>query len=823
MQHITCDEKWTFRRGMLDSLGMMENDPGVEVNLPHDGMISLPVSPEAPAGYDSGYFPGDTCNYTKMVFIPGEWADDCVGLQFDGAMMHTVVDVNGCKVAEHHYGYSPFYVDITDYVSFGEENRITINLNTGVQSSSRWYTGSGLFRGVVLCHSPKVHIQPDGVYVYTKEVAEDMAFLEAQVDIGNATGQNRLVKVTVALSKEENPVGDKTPEATVTRVIQVNAGKQETARMAMHLNHPLLWDSDHPNLYEVKVTATDLGIYRTHFEAGKENSVDEETVLFGIRTITADAVRGLRINGKTVKLKGGCIHHDNGLLGAVSLYESEARKVMKLKEVGFNAIRTAHNPPSSALVEACDRLGMYLFDEAFDAWGMAKRPGDYSQYFKSLWKEDLAAFVRRDRVHPSVIMWSTGNEIPERGGLNNGYKLATELAEAIRKLDATRPISNGICSFWSGFDDYMAKGQDQSQNAKNNEKNAWETNTEPFTNGLDIVGYNYMEELYEKDHMMYPERVILGSENFPKEIGYRWPVVEALPYVIGDFTWTAWDYLGEAGIGKAVHVEPGDPLIEKGSWAIMPPTTSPYPWRTANDADFDITGRMLPQGAYRSVVWGSEKTYLFSWHPSHYGKVEMVSMWGFPEVIPCWNYAGYEGKPVELVVFSNADEVELVLNGQTLERKAVVKDGEMPGSVRFRTIFTPGKLEAVSYKNGNEVSRDFLETSKAPFKLRVTPEKTTMYADGHDLIYVNIDVVDEEDRLVTDGVVELTASLEGGAALAGFGTGNPITEENYTDNQTVSFRGHATAIVRSGYEEGKTTLTISAEGMAAEQVTLLQR
>ena len=465
MQHITCDEKWTFRRGMLDSLGMMESDPGVVVNLPHDGMISLPVSPEAPAGYDSGYFPGDTCNYTKMVFIPAEWADDCVGLQFDGAMMHTVVDVNGCKVAEHHYGYSPFYVDITDYVSFGEENRITINLNTGVQSSSRWYTGSGLFRGVVLCHSPKVHIQPDGVYVYTKEVAEDMAFLEAQVDIGNATGQNRLVKVTVALSKEENPAGDKTPEATVTRVIQVNAGKQETARMAVHLNHPLLWDSDHPNLYEVKVTATDLGIYRTHFEAGKENSVDEETVLFGIRTITADAVRGLRINGKTVKLKGGCIHHDNGLLGAVSLYESEARKVMKLKEVGFNAIRTAHNPPSSALVEACDRLGMYLFDEAFDAWGMAKRPGDYSQYFKSLWKEDLAAFVRRDRVHPSVIMWSTGNEIPERGGLNNGYKLATELAEAIRKLDATRPISNGICSFWSGFDDYMAKGRDHSQNA----------------------------------------------------------------------------------------------------------------------------------------------------------------------------------------------------------------------------------------------------------------------------------------------------------------------------------------------------------------------
>ena len=845
MQHITCDEKWTFRRGMLDSLGMMESDPGVVVNLPHDGMIGLPVSPEAQAGYDSGYFPGDLCNYTKMIFIPEEWADDCVGLQFDGAMMHTSIDVNGAKVAEHHYGYSPFYVDITDYVAFGEENRITININTGVQSSSRWYTGSGLFRGVALCHSPKVHIQPDGVYVYTKEVTEDMAFLEAQIDIGNVTGQNRLVKVTVALANDENHAGEttateqvefkdietntaskarcKTPVATATRVIQVNADGQETARIAIHLKQPMLWDIEHPNLYTVKVTAIDMGTYRTHFEEGKVQTVDEETVLFGVRTITADSIRGLCINGKTVKLKGGCIHHDNGLLGAVSLYESEARKVMKLKEVGFNAIRTTHNPPSSALVEACDRLGMYLFDEAFDAWGMAKRPGDYSQYFATWWKQDLTAFVRRDRVHPSVIMWSTGNEIPERGGLNNGYKLATELAETIRALDATRPICNGICSLWSGLDDYMAKGQDQSQNAKANENNTWEKSTEPFTNGLDIVGYNYMEELYEADHRLYPERVILGSENFPKEIGFRWPMVEALPYVIGDFTWTAWDYLGEAGIGKAVYVEPGDPLIEKGPWAIMPPTTSPYPWRTANDADFDITGRMLPQGAYRSVVWGSEKTYLFSRHPSRYGKVELMSMWGFPEVTPCWNYAGFEGKPVELIAFSNADEVELVLKGQTLERKAVRKDGEMPGSVRFQVIYAPGKLEAISYKNGNPVSKDCLETSKAPCKLRVTPEKTEMQADGHDLIYVNIDVLDEEDRLVTDGSVELTATLEGGGTLAGFGTGNPITEENYTDSKTVTFRGYATAIIRSGYEESKMTLTISGEGMAVVQLTLLQR
>lgn len=809
MEHINFDEKWVFRRGLLDSVGMLDSNPGIVVNLPHDGMIETKVTPDAAAGSDSGYFTGDVCNYTKSVMIPEEWEKDCVGLQFDGAMMHTSVDVNGCKVAEHHYGYSPFYVDITDYVTYGEENRITINLNTGVQPSSRWYTGSGLFRGISLCHSPKVHIATDGVYVFTKEIADNMAFLEAWIDVCNDTGENRLVEVSVTLSKD----GSSDIDARATRVIQVNSHKQETAILAFRLENPMLWNVDHPNLYTVKVTASDIGTFRTHFIPNRVKTIDEETALFGVRTITADAVRGLRINGKTVKLKGGCLHHDNGLLGAVSLYESEARKVKKLKEVGFNAIRTAHNPPSAALVEACDRLGMYLFDEAFDAWGIAKRTGDYSQYFESQWGKELTAFVRRDRVHPSVIMWSTGNEIPERGGLNNGYTLATQLATTIKKLDATRPVSNGICSFWSGLDDYMSKGQNQSQNAQNGkETDVWERGTEPFTNGLDIVGYNYMEDLYERDHELFPERVILGSENFPQEIGFRWPMVEALPYVIGDFTWTAWDYLGEAGIGKAVYVDKDDPLVEKGPWALMPPGASPYPWRTANDADFDITGRMLPQGAYRSVVWGSDRTHLFSLHPDHFGKVEMMSMWGFPGVVKTWNYEGYEDRPVELVVFSNADEVAIEVNGELVGRKAVSKDRPMPNSVRFDAIYKPGKVEAVSYRNGQEISRDVLETSGKPAKIRLAPNKYEMKADGHDLIYVEIDILDEDDRLVTDAAVELTASVEGCGLLAGFGTGNPVTDEVYTDHKTVTFRGNATAIVRSGYGQGNITVRCFCPG-----------
>lgn len=809
MENIRLDERWTFRRGFADSLGALAEVQGVEVDLPHDGMIGTSVSPDAPAKSDSGYFMGDTTNYTKYVMIPKKWEKDCVGLKLDGVMMNATFEVNGCKVGNQHYGYAPCYVDLTDYVTFGEENRITINCNTSMFVNSRWYTGSGLYRGVMLCHGPRVHVVNDGIFAYTKEVAEGHAFLEFEVEVANATLENRLAEVSLHITRD----GEEEILGTIKRVIQIGAGKTETAHMTMNLKNPVLWDVDAPNLYQMKACVKNLGIYKTHFIADEENTLDEATGLFGIRMITADAVRGLRVNGKTVKLKGGCLHHDNGLLGSVSLYETEARKVKKLKELGFNAIRTAHNPPSAALVEACDRVGMYIFDEAFDAWGMAKRAGDYSQFFEKDWKKDLSAFVRRDRNHPAVIIWSTGNEIPERGGLNNGYSLATQLSETIRSLDGTRPVSNGICSLWSGLDDAMAKGQNQEQNASDGLVNTrWERVTEPFTNGLDIVGYNYMEDLYERDHALFPERVMLGSENFPVQIGYRWPFVESLPYAIGDFTWTAWDYIGEAGIGKAVYVDEEDPAV-KNPWSLMPAPGSPYPWRCANDADFDITGHMLPQGAYRSVVWGSKKTHLFSLHPKTFGKIEVMTLWGFPDVRATWNYQGWEGKQVKLVVYTGADEVEVFVNDQSLGRKSVNKERPMPNATCFETLYVPGKVEAVSYVGGVAVSRDELFTTGEAAQIRLVPEKTVMHADGRDVIYVGIELADKDGRLVPDAEVKLHAELSGIGKLAGFGSANPITEENYTDGDTTSFRGRAMAIVRSGYEKGKGILRISGEGL----------
>jgi beta-galactosidase len=532
------------------------------------------------------------------------------------------------------------------------------------------------------------------------------------------------------------------------------------------------------------------------------------------------------------------------------LFETEVRKIKKLKEVGFNAIRTSHNPPSKVLIEVCDRLGMYVLDEAFDAWNMGKRSGDYSQYFDADWEKDLTSFVTRDRNSPAVIMWSTGNEIPERGGLSDGYKVASKLAAKVKSLDPSRPVCNAVCSMWSGLDDELASSQNHQQNASaRGESLLWENVTLPFTNGLDIVGYNYLEGLYEKDHELFPDRVILGSENFPKEIGFRWPFIEEHPYVIGDFTWTAWDYIGEAGIGKAVYVDENDPKAPKNPWEVMPYTSSPYPWRCANDADFDITGRLLPQGQYRSIAWHSDKTYVYSKHPDTFGKKEICSMWGFPYVDKNWNYKGYEGKDIEIVVFSSADEVEVLVNGKSIGVKRTDLNDRFPNCAVFETVYEEGVVEAISYKLGAEavsgscnndnndsdintdkntdkdvarvvISRDTLETTKVPAAIRLVPEKTSLKADGHDVSYIGIEIVDEDGAVVPDAEVSITASISGKAKLSGLGTGNPKTEENYTDNITTTYKGMAMAVLRSGYEKGEATLTIESQDFLKKEIKI---
>ncbi|MBR3106567.1 MAG: DUF4982 domain-containing protein [Clostridia bacterium] len=828
---MQINQGWHFGLGGMDLNSRIRGEFGNRiVNLPHDYMIESDVYAAAPSGAASGYYNAGVAWYEKDIDIPAAWQDDQVFLRFDGAMMNATVEVNGDKAVLQHYGYAPFEADITNLVYPGQKNRVIITLNPSMQPNSRWYSGAGLYRGVELAHAPKLHIVWGGLRGFTKKIEyaadgqPETAYLQVSAEIKNACAENRVAEVSFDLIREDTDEIVKTSK-TVTRIEPLSTG---TAYMTLTVDEPLLWSAETPNLYRLQATVKEKGVYKTHIVSIEKPTEDKASVLFGIRTIEADVKHGLRINGKTVKLKGGCLHHDNGVIGAVSLYDAEARKVRKLKGIGFNAIRTTHNPPSAALIEACDRLGMYVFDEILDAWGMGKQPGDYNQFFETDWEKDLSAFVRRDRCHPSVIIWSTGNEITERAGLGRGYVWSVKLAEAFHRLDGSRPVSNGICSFWNGLDDQLMaeqlKKQQESlaggmQNADIGGKSnlLWEEYTEAFANGLDIVGYNYLEEKYPQDHKLFPERVILGSENFPKEIGMHWPMIEKTPWVIGEFTWTAWDYIGEAGIGKAMFYEPGDPLIGN-PWG----AGSPFPWRTANDADIDITGCVRPQGVYRRIVWGSGEMAVFSYDPANTGKVETLSLWGFPGVYQSWNWAGQEGKPVNVLVFSQAEEVELFLNGKSLCR---AKAGEamahdIPCTFLFSIQYQPGTLEAVGYADGKEISRGAIKTTGEPKQIRLFAEQNHLRADGASLAYVWAEIVDENRIVVPNASIPLTAEATGQAELLGFGSGNPIADENYTKGTFTSFQGRALAVLRAGSAAGEAHLTVKAEGFEAAEITL---
>lgn len=839
MRTINIDRGWKFKNNQFALTDELSGkDTAREVNLPHDYMLEEGVSKDAAAAAAMGYYDGKVAYYAKTIQIPKEWNEEKIFLHFDGVMMNAALEVNGCQVLQHHYGYTPFWADITPYVYWGGSNRIVVSVNPSMQPNSRWYTGAGIFRSVELVHTPKIRIENDGIFTYTKrmEFKEGKgfeAYLCSEVTVSNDTPSDHFVRVETALI----PEGETEAVLVRSAVIQVKTMGSAVAVVPMTVEEPQLWDAEQPNLYQMSVTVTDLGEFRCGLIPAEEVPMtDRSAVLFGIRTVSADAVHGLQINGKTVKLKGGCIHHDNGILGAVSLYDSEYRKIRLLKESGFNTVRTAHNPPSAVLLEVCDRLGMYVFDEAFDAWGVAKQPGDYSQFFKGDWKKDMKSFILRDRIHPSVIFWSTGNEIPERGGMNDGYRLAMELASYARSLDPTRLVSNGLCSYWNGLDDKTAaddiRKRELSESGTGTEQNAaasvtdtfWEERSEPFCSFLDVVGYNYMEDRYEMGGKMFPERVILGTESFPMEIDRVWDYVERLPYVIGDCTWTAFDYIGEAGIGKSIFVDPESPEAGMSPWDLMS-HGSQYPWRLANDADFDINGNLTPQGVYRRIVWGSEETGLFVSDPVNFGKKEIISKWGWPQLSTNWNWKGQEGQMVHVTAYSAADEIELFLDGKSLGKAPAGKENRYMAA--FDVAYAPGFLEAVSYKRGLEISRTFLKTVGAPAAVRLTMEglsggRDALRADGHSLAYVSAEIVDAEGNVVPDAEVLLHAEADGSGYLAGFGSAAPVTEENYTKGFFTTYRGRALAMIRSGYETGKVTLTIKAEdgSLADAAVTL---
>ena len=793
----SIDLGWKFFRGLPNHGFVLED--GRDVDLPHDFNVEEATVPSAPAHAATGYYAGSAATYIKELDIGPEYAGRTVMIEFDGVYMNAVVSLNGQAVCRHNYGYTPFVVDITDYIRPGKTNRLSVFVDNTPQPNSRWYSGAGIYRHVDLLISDAVRIVPWGIYAHTDHIVNGDAFVTVETTVANDTAKDVKVQAMSYAADEDGSIVGKTPA-----LVYVPAMSTAIARATVRIPQAKLWDIDAPYLYNIK----------TEIKCGE--MTDEWQDVFGVRTISVDTVNGFMLNGRTVKLKGGCIHHDNGLLGAESYYDSEYRKLKIQKDGGFNAMRTAHNPPSRDMLLAADRLGMLVLDEAFDCWFNSKSVNDYGRYFETDWEKDMEAFIVRDRNHPCVFMWSTGNEIVERGGMSKGYAIAAKLADKVRALDPTRPVLNALCSLWNGLeDDIMEKMREELANAmgggfiENSNTpfidSIWMEYTEYFCAPLDVVGYNYLDKRYAMDGNFYPGRVICGTESFGNDFDNVWANTMAHPYVIGDFTWTSYDYIGEAGIGKSTFHDPNGEIPE------APSHVSSYPWRLGNDADFDICGNEKAQLWFRRAVWGEKDTKIAVQDPKYFGMTESVSRWGFEDVTDSWTWPGSEGKDIKVTVYSGAEEVELIINGKSCGK---VKPE------RFRAIFNvkyqPGIIEAISYSAGSEISRDRLETAGEPVKLALIPERTAAPADGHSLIFVNIELQDAEGRRVPCNDDVISAEIIGPATIAAFGGADPITEENYTLNIGKTYKGRAQAILRTHTGRGNAVFKAKFREMTAE-------
>mgnify|MGYP000492398449 CR=1 FL=1 len=810
MLRENIDRAWEFVDGKPSDIPGF-GQPGKTIHLPHDFTIETDTLPEAPGGSKTGYYGGGVGTYTRILNIPEEFAGKRVLVEFDGVYMNATIGLNGHTVARHHYGYTPFHADLTSYLKPGKPNRLAVTVNNAAQPNSRWYTGSGIYRHVDLLLAPQTHIAPWGIYAHTSHVVNGTAFVIVETTVENHIADNANLWVDIRIERESCG----TVVGTGRVKVHVLAGEKSVGRVMITIDNAEIWDIESPSLYRIVAQLTD-----------KETVLDHDNTLFGIRTISVDVKNGFMLNGRTVKLKGGCVHHDNGILGAASYKDSEYRKMKVHKDNGYNAIRCAHNPPSRDMLEACDRLGLLVINEAFDVWTMGKDTHDYSQYFELDWKSDMEAFILRDRNHPSIIMWATGNEVPERGGLSDGYRWAAQLAAWVRELDPTRLVTNSLCSFFSGLDDEDSKtfyGElfKQPKGVGGNlinldtdfGKKIWGDYTEAFAAPLDVVGYNYLNYHYKDAINNYPNRVICGTESKPLEMDKYWSDVVRFSHVIGDFNWTSYDYIGEAGLGKAEYVEP-----DEAAAAFRSVHVAKYPWRLSYDADFDLCGFARPQLAYRRIVWGSDETFIAARNPKNNGMTEVLGRWGWPECDNAWSWAGYEGIPTQVDVYSAAEEVELILNGKSLGKKPAGKENRF--TAKFDLTYEPGTLEAVSFTAGEKTSSDLLLTAGKPAGARIVLEKKELPADGQSLAYAVVEIIDANGRLVPTAELKATAQVEGAATLAAFGTGRPETTENYANGKFTSYKGRLQAIVRAGYEPDMSVLTIYIEGLTTVSVEI---
>ncbi len=772
MKRFDFNDGWLFSK---------EGGATRTLDLPHDAMIEEDRAQGNPSGSACAYFAGGKYIYEKSFTISAESADTNIMFEFEGVYKNSKVFINNKEVGGCAYGYTTFFVNTDGVLNYGGENKMRVIADNSDTPNSRWYTGSGIYRPVWMWQGNKTHILPQGVKISTLSYSP----ARIKVDVEHVGGE-----VDLEISYKGKIVA---------------TGKGDSVEL--DITNAKLWSDETPELYECHVSLTEAGVV-----------MDEVIETFGIR-IVEWSPKGLFINGKETLLRGGCVHHDNGILGARCYAKSEERRVRIMKEGGFNAIRVSHNPSSKAMLEACDKLGLYVMDETWDMWFNKKSRYDYANDFMENYKFDIEAMVNRDFNHPSVIMYSIGNEISEPA-TDKGINIAKEMIAFVHELDSNRAVTAGInpmiinmaskgkgvykeeggrdnedkelpnsSTLFNMITTMVGTGMNKSGNSKSADRAI-----SPVVDALDIVGYNYANGRYPLDGKHHPNRVIVGAETFPQDLGKNWGMVKKYPYLVGDFMWTSWDYLGEVGLGAWAYTPDGKKF------------NKPYPWLLAECGVFDILGNENAEAGYTAVVWGQRTEPYIGVQPvNHPGVKPAKAVWRGTNALPSWAWKDCEGNKAIVEVYVDAAKVELLLNGKSLGTKKVKNY-----KATFKTKYVSGTLIAVSYDiSGRETGRTELTSATGKTTIRVMPEENTINAG--EIVYVPIDLVGENNIIESNNDVKLTVTVDGGELLA-FGSANPRTPEDYNSGSFTTYYGRSLAVVRCKIA-GKAIVSVSGQGL----------
>lgn len=812
-QQLSADFDWKFFLG--DPTGadapQFADTSWRTVQLPHDWSVEGKIDRNNPSGRGGGYFPAGVGWYRKTFAVPAGWKGKRVTVEFDGVHMDATVYLNGHRLGRHPYGYTSLNFDLTPDLNIPGRNVLAVRVDTAAQPNSRWYTGSGICRHVRILVTDPTHVDHWGVFVTTPEVSENRARVSVRTRIKNeANAGMELVLRTVLTGPTGRPVGE------AQSPVSVGAGDAVDVSQDVRIDNPALWSPESPRLYSATTRLISGG-----------RVIDNLVTPFGIRSLSWSVEQGFRLNGKAIKLAGGSVHHDNGPLGAAAFDRAEERRVELLKAAGYNAVRTAHNPPSPAFLDACDRLGLLVLDEAFDVWRISKAQFDYARFFDEWWEQDIDAMVLRDRNHPSVVIWSIGNEIPE-AWTKEGPPIARKLSERVRALDPTRPLTEAFPGATYG------------------------PNPDAVLSMLDIAGYNYnLAANQAEDHRRVPSRIMATTESFPADAFEEWKLVRDNPYIVGEFVWTAMDYMGESGIGASSFGTPEQAaqagkvfaaarkkMAQMGANGENPFASlaqqftgnagenSPamilsaaFPWHASNCGDLDLTGWRKPQSHYRDILWnGGDRVYATIRLPEPEGRKIIALFWAVVPTLPSWTWPGQEGKDMQVEVYSGVEGVRLYLNDKLIGEKPAGEEQQ------FKAVFTvpysPGTLKAVGVKGGREVAESVLATAGKPVRLRVTADRASVKADAQDLSFMTIEAVDAQGRLQPNADQEIRFALSGPGTIMAVGNGDGASSEPYQSDHRTLFQGRALVVLRTSRKTGSIQLKASAPGLGAATVTV---